>query len=67
MEVHSHVPYVIILLQALKIWKDSHDGQKPKSFAEKDEFKKFIKEKMAMKYYEENNFIEAVNNSYKLF
>ena len=41
---HSHVPYVVVLLQLAQIWKNAHNGNLAKTRHEKDEFKKMIKE-----------------------
>jgi amyloid beta precursor protein binding protein 1 len=63
---HGHVPYVVILIKAFKIWKESHNGELPKSFAEKDEFKATVKS-MAKNFSKEINFTEAIENAYKAF
>ena len=60
---HSHVPYIILLLTASKEWKQTHGGNLPGSFAEKQEFKDFLKSK-SRNYDMELNFQEAVQNSY---
>jgi amyloid beta precursor protein binding protein 1 len=36
---HAHTPYVVILLYALKEWKQGHGGILPSTFDEKNEFK----------------------------
>lgn len=36
-ELH-HVPYACILIQAVKNWKDSHSGNLPLNFKDKNEF-----------------------------
>ena len=41
---HSHVPYVIVLLQLAQVWKNAHNNSLAKSRHEKEEFKKMIKE-----------------------
>lgn len=59
---HSHVPYPIILIQALKTWRQSHDGKIPKTFAEKQDFQKLVN---GMRRDDnEINFEEAVQNAY---
>ena len=40
---YLHVPYVVILYKYLQTWKAKHDGQPPKNYKEKQEFKKLIK------------------------
>lgn len=59
---HGHVPYVLILLKALEDWQSSHKGSLPKTFAEKDEFRKGIKD-LARDINNEVNFIEAGENA----
>lgn len=34
-----HVPYAVILIQAANKWRQEHEGNLPKTFAEKGEFK----------------------------
>jgi amyloid beta precursor protein binding protein 1 len=76
---HGHVPYPIILYQALHEWKSMHDtandnnnndnnnngnGTKgPSSMAEKQEFQALVKSK-SRDYNMELNFQEAVQNAY---
>jgi amyloid beta precursor protein binding protein 1 len=64
--VHSHIPYNIILIQALQAWKDSHDGQPPKTIAEKKEFKARV-EALSRDIGKESNFIEASRNIHKCY
>jgi amyloid beta precursor protein binding protein 1 len=58
---HGHTPYVVILIKALKKWKDEHDGNMPKNFEEKDAFKAEVKA-MARDASKEANFNEAIEN-----
>lgn len=70
---HSHVPYVIILLQALDQWRSSsehgnangngNDKKLPKTLEEKNAFKKIVKS-MSTNWGHELNFIEADENAY---
>lgn len=61
---HSHVPYVIILLQALDQWRAKNEGKElPKSFDEKNTFKKMVKA-MSRNWGRELNFMEADDNAY---
>ena len=62
----AHIPFAIILLKAMKIWRESHDGQIPKTRDEKAEFKQSIKT-LARKYDDELCFIEAHDNAFKCF
>lgn len=39
---HGHVPYLLILLHFLNVWKDSHDRQAPANYSEKKEFKALV-------------------------
>ena len=39
---HGHVPYLLILLYFLQIWKASHDGRYPANYSEKKEFKALL-------------------------
>lgn len=60
---HGHIPYILLLLYNLEIWKDSHDGKPPSGFQEKKAFKAQVEEG-ARKSSSEGageNFAEAVN------
>lgn len=63
---HSHIPWLIILYKYLQQWKDSHQGQPPKNYKEKNELKDMIKRGRMMKeagdYEDEENFDEAVRS-----
>jgi NEDD8-activating enzyme E1 regulatory subunit len=60
---HGHIPYVYILIQVLDKWKKSHDGNPPKTMAEKKEFKANI---LSMrKKLDEENFEEAESQAFK--
>lgn len=39
---HGHVPYLLILLHFLNVWKASHDGQGPANYSEKKQFKVLV-------------------------
>jgi len=67
---HSHVPFVVILLQALEKWRGSVEGdvkdaapRNPKTFAEKEEFRKLVRG-MAKNINNEVNFEEAVREAH---
>ncbi|CAI5700772.1 unnamed protein product [Peronospora effusa] len=64
---HAHVPFVILLLQAMKKWKENYDGQLPTSFLEKDEFKKSLQEMTWGSWGHEVNFMEAAENAYMAY
>ena len=40
---YMHVPYVVILYKYLQKWKSNHEGNPPKNYKEKQEFKNLIK------------------------
>lgn len=40
---HVHAPYVAILIQWANKWRAAHDGNLPKTFKEKNEFRQFVK------------------------
>ena len=58
---HGHVPYLLILLHFLNIWKTSHDGQHPANYSEKKEFKTLLESGARTNNSEggEENFDEA--------
>ena len=58
---HGHVPYLLILLHFLNVWKALHDGQVPASYSEKKEFKALIQRAARTNNSEggEENFEEA--------
>jgi amyloid beta precursor protein binding protein 1 len=62
---HSHIPYIIILLQALEKWKATHEGNIPQTFSEKKTFKDEIL-KSARKN-DEENFNEAFKSAHKAY
>ncbi|KAK6499913.1 hypothetical protein TWF481_010269 [Arthrobotrys musiformis] len=55
---HGHLPYVLILLQALNDWKSTHDNAPPSNYSQKNEFKKLLRSKMWN--VDEENFEEAI-------
>ncbi|KAH7909098.1 hypothetical protein BJ138DRAFT_1127932 [Hygrophoropsis aurantiaca] len=62
---HGHIPYVVILVRALEEWKQSHEGNLPKTYEEKKQFKKGV---LALKVKsDEENFDEAEAQSYRCF
>ena len=40
---YLHTPYIVILFKYLQMWKKDHEGQAPKNYKEKKEFKEIIK------------------------
>ena len=39
---HGHIPYVLLLLHFLKVWKDSHNGEPPSNYSQKKDFKTLV-------------------------
>ncbi|KZT21923.1 hypothetical protein NEOLEDRAFT_1138679 [Neolentinus lepideus HHB14362 ss-1] len=60
---HAHIPYVLILVRALEDWKKLHEGNPPKTYAEKQQFKKSIQG--MKKKLDEENFDEAEAQAYR--
>ena len=73
---HNHVPYVILLLKAMDQWRkevamatemnEETSTSLPKTFAEKNEFRKVLVS-MARNMNQELNFIEADRNYYMAY
>lgn len=61
---HGHVPFVVVMLKYLNIWKETHGGEPPKNYSERNEFKNLIKS--GMKTADEENFEEAIANVWRL-
>ncbi|KAH9916765.1 uncharacterized protein BXZ73DRAFT_53641 [Epithele typhae] len=62
---HGHVPFVIILVRVVDEWRKTHDGNLPKTAAEKKEFKAKI---MAMRMKpDEENFEEAEAQAWRVW
>lgn len=62
---HCHVPFAIILIKALQGWKLTHEGQAPKTMAEKNAFKAYIKSFAKWKGLNFDEAISNVNECYK--
>lgn len=63
--LHKHTPYVVILVKAAEEWANAHDGNLPSTRDEKKAFKDLIKAKMIAS--DEDNYKEAMENSFKVF
>ncbi|RLV95150.1 NEDD8-activating enzyme E1 regulatory subunit [Spathaspora sp. JA1] len=63
---HSHVPYIVIFIKALKQWKLQHNGQSPVTYYEKTMFRSLI-ESMSRNIQLETNFIEAYTSYHRAF
>lgn len=61
-EAHGHVPYLLLLLHYLELWKASHNGSPPQNYKEKNEFKQTVVKATRVNNAEggEENFEEAV-------
>lgn len=59
---HKHIPYIVILTQALEKFKEKNGGKLPNNSAEKAEFKAIINS--MREFAEESNFDEAINFYY---
>ncbi|OOF99249.1 hypothetical protein ASPCADRAFT_513299 [Aspergillus carbonarius ITEM 5010] len=59
---HGHVPYVLLLLHYLELWKKTHDGQVPSNYKEKSEFREMVRSSARTSNPEggEENYDEAV-------
>ncbi len=59
---HGHIPYVLLLLHYLNIWKESHGGKPPQNYKEKSEFRELVRIGARTNTAEggEENFDEAV-------
>jgi len=62
---HAHIPYVIILLQAIEKWKAEHGGAVPSTMPEKRAFKDAVAR--GAKKSTEENFSEAYKTAHKAF
>lgn len=62
----AHVPYIVLLLKYLDLWKQTHSGNSPKTSADKREFKKFISSGKRVTA-DGENYDEAINSSWRLF
>lgn len=51
-----HIPYAVLLIKALKKYRDANEGKDPKSFAEKKDFKTNYLRKMGEKLETAGNF-----------
>lgn len=56
---HAHVPYIVLFIKALQLWKLDHEGLLPQNYTEKREFRSGYVEKLSRNIALETNFIEA--------
>ncbi|KAK8866119.1 hypothetical protein IAR55_001270 [Kwoniella newhampshirensis] len=62
---HSHIPWVILLVRAASLWKESHGGLIPQTSEEKTEFKELLKSEKQKG--DEENYDEALAQSYRVW
>jgi len=62
--LHSHVPYPVLLIRALSVWKQNHDHVPTRS-EEKEAFKEIVRS--MRRNPDEENFEEALNRVYMAY
>ncbi|WVR06064.1 hypothetical protein IAU60_003092 [Kwoniella sp. DSM 27419] len=62
---HSHIPWVVLLVRAASLWKESHEGRLPETSEEKAQFKNQLKAEKAKG--DEENFDEALAQAYRVW
>lgn len=64
---HSHIPYVLLLLHYVEVWKARNEGRLPQSYKEKSELRDMIKkeERQSNADAGEENYQEAVGSVLK--
>ncbi|KIR52891.1 amyloid beta protein binding protein 1 [Cryptococcus gattii Ru294] len=62
---HSHIPWVVLLVRAASLWKESHGGKLPETSEEKAEFK--VKLKAEKIKGDEENYDEALAQAYRVW
>jgi amyloid beta precursor protein binding protein 1 len=63
----KHVPFVLILIQLLDSWKQTHQGNPPKTFDEKQKFREQIMNLKREPWGSEENLVEAHTNAFLAF
>jgi amyloid beta precursor protein binding protein 1 len=61
---HAHVPFVIIILKYVEVYKAEHEGQLPQTYSQRQELIKMIRQ--GMRTPDEENFEEAIANVWRL-
>ena len=63
---HSHVPFIVLLMKWAQMWQGSHNGELPKNYAEKKQFKELLRQGIRINDkgnpMEEENFDEAIKS-----
>lgn len=64
---HGHIPYVLLLLHYLDVYKSSHHGKSPATYAEKKDFQKLVRSGARTNNAEggEENYDQAVTSVLK--
>lgn len=63
---HSHVPYPVLLFQALEKWQGADRKRLPQTFSEKEDFKSVLRG-MARDLHAELNFEQALKECYRAY
>ncbi|KAL0083979.1 NEDD8-activating enzyme E1 regulatory subunit [Phycomyces blakesleeanus] len=61
---HAHVPFIVVILQAVEKWKKENNGKEPQSYSERNEIKAIIRK--GMRTSDEENYEEAIANIWRL-
>lgn len=64
---HAHVPFVVLLLQAMDTWKRSHQDTLPTTVSDKHAFKQLLQGMAWGGVGHEVNFMEASEHAYKAY
>lgn len=63
---HCNVPYLVVLYKYIQKWREGHNGENPKNYREKKEFKEMIQGGVRINEdgvpLDEDNFHEAIQN-----
>ncbi|WRT64346.1 uncharacterized protein IL334_001278 [Kwoniella shivajii] len=62
---HSHVPWVVLLVRAASLWKESHGGNLPETSEEKLAFKDLLRKDKVKG--DEENYEEALAQAYRVW
>ncbi|KAF7728828.1 NEDD8-activating enzyme E1 regulatory subunit [Apophysomyces ossiformis] len=61
---HAHVPFVVVILKYVELWKAQHGGEAPNSYSDRNQLKEQIR--AGMRTSDEENFEEAMANVWRL-
>jgi len=62
---YAHLPYPVVLVKEMKVWKASHGGKAPSTDAEQDGFKAHIRSLQSNQ--DQANWAEAVKNAHHAY